>query len=353
MSKVTIIGWDIGGAHLKAVLLADGLAQQVLQVPCPLWRGLEQLEKAVAIVLQTFKIEATRAQHAVTMTGELVDLFENRHAGVLEIASLLTRLLGQHTQFYAANKGFVAQETVAAMSEHIASANWHASATYLATKVNDALFVDVGSTTADFVRLKDGVPQINGFSDSERLRTSELVYTGVYRTPVMAVAQRVPFKGAWQHVAAEHFATMADVYRITGDCRADEDMSDTADGKDKSVASSTARLARMVGCDADDATADAWRGLACYLKHAQIDVLKQALFKHLSQHPAARQFHLVGAGAGSFLVEALARQLGFKYVHVTELITANNDKTRDWAAVCLPAYAVALLATKQPAHQYA
>ena len=35
-----IIGWDIGGAHLKAVLLdANGDVLNIKQLPCPLWRG--------------------------------------------------------------------------------------------------------------------------------------------------------------------------------------------------------------------------------------------------------------------------------------------------------------------------
>ena len=78
MSKMpkfkNIVGWDIGGAHLKAILLADGgEVLQVLQLPCPLWRGLDQLETAIAHTLNAFKIEVSSACHAVTMTGELVD----------------------------------------------------------------------------------------------------------------------------------------------------------------------------------------------------------------------------------------------------------------------------------------
>ena len=42
-----IIGWDIGGAHLKAVLLdANGNVLNIKQLPCPLWRGLHELDSA-------------------------------------------------------------------------------------------------------------------------------------------------------------------------------------------------------------------------------------------------------------------------------------------------------------------
>ncbi|MEY3883995.1 MAG: hypothetical protein RLZZ379_1273, partial [Pseudomonadota bacterium] len=54
-----IIGWDVGGAHLKAALLGpDGALQQVLQVPCPLWRGLHELELAIDIMLNAFKVSS-------------------------------------------------------------------------------------------------------------------------------------------------------------------------------------------------------------------------------------------------------------------------------------------------------
>jgi (4-(4-[2-(gamma-L-glutamylamino)ethyl]phenoxymethyl)furan-2-yl)methanamine synthase len=112
-SKYTV-GWDIGGAHLKAALLGEnGELVQVLQLPCPLWRGLNHLEAAINDALRANKIEPSGANHAVTMTGELVDLFENRHEGVLAISNLVATLLGKDTLFYAANTGFVTLEQLA------------------------------------------------------------------------------------------------------------------------------------------------------------------------------------------------------------------------------------------------
>ena len=63
----------------------------------------------------------------------------------------------------------------------------------------------------------------------------ELLYTGVVRTPVMAVAQTAPFSGRMQRIAAERFATMADVWRLTGDLPGDADPYPTADQRGKSA----------------------------------------------------------------------------------------------------------------------
>src|SRR5262245_24901830 len=42
-----VIGWDIGGAHVKACLLVDGLAADAAQWPCRLWQGQDQLDLAL------------------------------------------------------------------------------------------------------------------------------------------------------------------------------------------------------------------------------------------------------------------------------------------------------------------
>ncbi len=51
---------------------------------------------------------------------------------------------------------------------------------------------------------------------------------------------------------------------------------------------------------------------------------------------------LVGAGAGRFLVRALAEQMSKPYLDVETLINTSNEAAH-WASVCLPAVAVASL----------
>ncbi len=95
MKPMPIIGWDVGGAHLKAVLLdAQGNVEQVVQAPCPLWQGLHMLEQAIEEVLKKFNLSS--ALHAITMTGELVDLFASRQSGVYEISRVMHARLNGH-----------------------------------------------------------------------------------------------------------------------------------------------------------------------------------------------------------------------------------------------------------------
>ena len=57
------LGWDIGGAHLKAALLnPQGQIQQVFQQACPLWKGLNELHSAFTQILQQINPNITRVK---------------------------------------------------------------------------------------------------------------------------------------------------------------------------------------------------------------------------------------------------------------------------------------------------
>lgn len=338
------IGWDVGGAHLKAVLLnADGSVTAATQVYCPLWRGLRELEFAIDNVL----LEFTADRHVVTMTGELADIFSNRREGVLGIAATLTRKLSGEVQYYAGKDGFVGIDAVEAHWSAIASMNWYASVQYVAQHVSQAVFVDIGSTTTDIALIEQAMPCCKGFTDALRMQHDELVYTGVVRTPLMALAQKISFSNHTSNVAAEHFATTADVYTLTGELAIADNAAETADGAEKTIQASARRIARMIGYDADDAPLAFWIDLARSFKKAQLDQIRQALLKQLEKLQDNAVLQLIGAGAGSFLVAELASQLGLEYVAATEFIDADDVEVKHMAAVCFPAYAVAYLGITQ------
>ncbi|MPS48857.1 hydantoinase/oxoprolinase family protein [Methylobacillus sp.] len=337
------LGWDIGGANLKVALVRpDGIAVKVIQVPCPLWQGMDRLDAAIDLALAELGGPGG-AKHSVTMTGELADIFPDRASGVWEIALRTHAMLGSELCFFAGASGFVPLAQVQQHANAIASANWLASAAFVATKLQQGLFIDIGSTTADFVLLHDGRPVNRGQTDAERMQHEELVYTGVARTSLMALASRIPFAGQWQNVAAEHFATTADVYRLTGELDPAEDMAATADGAGKSMDETCRRLARMVGRDADDADKTAWVHLAQAFRQQQLAILRDAVLCNLSRNVVRPGAPFIGAGAGVFLVRELAQQLGHEFLAASSLLKAESDQARNWAGVCLPAYAVANL----------
>ena len=355
MSQISTIGWDVGGAHLKAALLdAEGMLQQVLQVPCALWRGLHELEAAIDVVLHTLDIQS--AHHAITMTGELVDLFANRQSGVQSISQVMNAKLDGVKRYYAGAlnsdyAGFVTIDEVFIHWPQIASANWLASASFVAQYLQHGLLIDIGSTTSDFVLIENHRPVCLGLTDASRMQTEELVYTGVIRTPLMAVAQKVTFENSMTSVAAEYFSTIADVYRLTGDLQAEDDMADTADGKGKTSYASAQRIARMIGHDADDAPLSAWIALAHAFKSQQLLRLQDVATKHLVRTKNKQNIKIIGAGAGSFLAREISANMNIPFLDVAVLlkdtmhtVEMSEVELGHWAGVCLPAYAVAYLA---------
>lgn len=332
-----IWGWDIGGAHLKLARLGGHAILDVRQLPCPLWQGADRLTAA----LEQAAAGRMATLHAVTMTGELADIFPDRATGVRTILAALRGALRGGIAVYGASGAFLGIDEAAAAPQRVASANWHAAAHLVAARSEDGLFVDIGSTTTDLVPLRAGRVVARGISDAERLALDELVYAGVVRTPIMAVARRV-FIGAERiGVMAEHFATMADVYRLTGELPPDADQMPTADGRGKSPAESRARLARMVGRDAADAADGVWDDLARQLAARQLRRLERAAERVLSASALPPSAPVIGAGVGRFAAKALAQRLQRPYRSFADLVPAPDCAER--AADCAPAVAVALL----------
>ena len=343
MSPDTWLGWDLGGAHIKAVkLIGPRCALTVVQVPCPLWQGLDRLEEGIDRVLGL--VGEVPARHAVTMTGELVDLFDDRASGVKAIIGAMRRRLpDEQLRIYAGPKGFLDPEAAARAAELVASANWMATGEFVARRVSAGLLVDLGSTTTDLVPFGNGRVNARGYSDHQRLEQEELVYTGAVRTPLMSLARRVPFAGAWVSLMAEHFATTADIYRLIGELPDHADLHASADGREKTVAASTGRVARMVGTDARAADLSAWRRLAGYLAEQQLRAVADACERIVSRGDLPDDAPLVGAGVGCFIVKGLAKRLQRPYVPFDGLfdpVLAAGAGIGD----CAPAAAVASLA---------
>ena len=337
------IGWDLGGVHVKVALAEAGAIRAAVQVPCPLWRGLPALDEALASLPDWAR---TPADHAVTMTGELTDCFTSRSEGVRELAGWAAGSLQGAVQIYAGRSGFLEPDRAYGAAADVASANWHATASLVARHLPDALLVDIGSTTADLIPVADGVAAALGYTDAERLETGELVYTGVVRTPLMALARRAPFRGRWTALVAEHFATAADAYRLLDQLDPRSDQQEAADGKGKSREETETRIARMIGRDREDGEKADWARLAAFFAERQLVLLQEAVAQVASQGSLVDDAPIVGCGAGRFVAARLAGRLGRPFRDLAEFVRATGGSA-DWVSSCAPAVAVALLAGEQ------
>ena len=348
--SIRVCGWDVGGAHLKfAALTADLRLVAAEQLICPLWEDTAHLRVAIDALRERY--DFTQARHAVTMTGELCDNFKTRRDGVRLIVEILEKSFADAGfSLYGLRGSWISPQNSAERIAEIASANWSASAQFLASRVDSAVIIDIGSTTTDVICVRDGKVMARGVDDFSRLKYRELIYTGLVRTPIAAVVNTLPYGDAQIPVVAETFATVADAYRILENLPQDADLYPTADGAGKTAAASARRMFRMIGRDYDGEFGQA-QAMAAYVREAQLNHIGSAVEAHGHElFTGVPEAGLLGMGCGAHLVELLARRFRLKYDAFDDFISMTNGyKERlqegEGAAVCGPAIAVA--------HEYA
>ena len=339
-SQAYYSGWDIGGAHVK-VSRCDwqGNIIQSLELPCQLWKGITGLSETLKKLLQQLDNQADK--HFITLTGESADCFTNRQQGVVQILDCVQQLIeSDNCVVFSQSQDWLTISQAQQSWQQVASMNWLATATWLGIATPDALLIDIGSTTADLICIIDGKPTLKGFTDQARLQSGELVYTGVIRTPLMALAQEVPFSGLHQRVANEVFATTADVWRLQN--MLPIDIADSsADGQSWQAQHCQQRLARMVGSDVENYSKETWQELAEWYGQQQIQQLLQACQQVIGTHKLMPEAPVIGAGVGRFLALALAQQLNRPYLDMADL------QLNAQATIGAPASALALLGWRQ------
>ncbi|MFM9059718.1 MAG: hydantoinase/oxoprolinase family protein [Planctomycetaceae bacterium] len=335
MPASDLIALDVGGANLKA---SDGRGWTHAE-PFSLWREWRRLPEALVRILDP----AAPRRVVATMTGEIADCYTSRAAGVAHIVeSLVGAARGR-----AADVGiYLVDGRIVPPAEAIrrpllaAASNWHALARLAAAHAPAprSLLVDVGSTTTDVVALVDGVPVPLERDDAGRMRSGELVYTGIERTPLAAIVRVLPHDGLPRPVAAERFADSRDAWLLLGGLPEDPADHDTADGGPATHAAARVRLARALLVEPDDFSSAA--AVAAAERCATVQARRVAAA--LRRVAACRGWQpdaIVLSGHG----EALARRalgLTWPYARVVSL----GDILGTAASRVAPAHALALIA---------
>jgi (4-(4-[2-(gamma-L-glutamylamino)ethyl]phenoxymethyl)furan-2-yl)methanamine synthase len=298
---------DIGGANTKAAWL-DGEALRTVSRPFEVWRDRE----ALATVLRDVAAEVCARPAdgvAVTMTAELSDAFRTKREGVAFVLDAAQEAFGDRPLSVLTTAGeLVSVAAARARPWDVAAANWVATALAVAQAFPDALLIDVGGTTADIVPIADGRVAATGHNDLQRLLAGELVYTGVLRTNLAAIAPRVPVPDGWCPVASEYFAISADVHLVLGHLPTDAYDCPTPDGRGATVAFARERIARLVCSDVEQLEAVAVDAIAAFLHGEQLRQLEEAARR--VQGPLAPEAPVVAVGSGAFLAREVAARLG-------------------------------------------
>ena len=340
--KTPILGWDVGGANVKAVRIdRDGdsgpAEPRVVQRPFPLWREPNRLPVVLTEMADWLGVTDSTTNMAVTMTAELADCFTTKREGVVFVLDAFRSAFPRIEPWvYGVDGRFRSAGAAREEVLQVAAANWMATATLLAQEFPDAIFLDVGSTTTDIVPIVGGSVVAAGRSDTERLTAGELVYTGALRTPVCAIVGSVPLDGRQCRVAAEHFAVAADAHLWLG--RIDEVayVCETPDGKGRSRPEAAARLARMVCADLETLGADDITAIAEHVARAQVRQIAGGIRQVMRLLDPAVVSTAVLAGEGAFLGRVAVEQANLT-------IRDMADQLGSAAARSGPAAAVAYL----------
>lgn len=354
-----IVGLDIGGANLKAALWLSSEEVRGASLNFPMWKQPERLAEGVRQLLRSLgKMDQYANSLAVTMTGELADCFATRREGVSRIIDQLSQVVspGQLSIYTVDGRWFTVDQ---AQQDPwtVAASNWHALASWLAQWPPTAhafecgVLVDIGSTTIDILPVMGGRLGTSARTDRDRLEQSQLLYTGVRRTPVCAVLTHFVLDEVAIPVMAELFATSDDAYVWLGLVAEDHNDGDSADGRPRTKPYAAARLARMIGEDAERLNESQLRSLAQQVVRAQAMQLAQAIETNLqhvcvhahSANTSVNSPHLICSGHGLPLFEQTIRtvRMPCRVVRLDELVGEEVSR-------CAPAAAVAWLRQNTP-----
>ncbi len=310
----TIVGWDIGGVNVKAAWLAwergETKTTRVSSRPFEIWRAKDSLPEVLRTVLAQVSDELPQIM-AVTMTAELSDVFVTKREGVLHVVDTLLATFPSSASYALDLSGrFTALAEARTRPLDFAAANWLATALFVARSYPNCLLIDVGSTTADIIPILDGQVACRDRTDTGRLMSGELVYTGSLRTPLAAIVQAVPVQGRSCPVSSEYFAISGDVHLILGHLRAEDYLFPTPDGQPPTIESARRRLARLVCADAEMLSAAEIDEMARYIHHQQLGQISAAILQVRSRFADRSDLPVIAMGSGAFIAVEASRRLG-------------------------------------------
>ncbi len=341
-----IIGWDIGGANIKATLMEvrDEKAHRLKTITHHFSIWIEGKENLL-FMLKKLKTEIARGSHidfiGVTMTAELSDVYETKREGVSHILDCIKEVFPKE-QILVLDADAHLKTVEEAKGEYlkVASANWASTAWMVSKWVKDCILLDVGSTTTDIIPIVKGKAIARGKTDLERLSTGELIYTGALRTNIATIAEAIPVRGIRTRVSSELFALSGDVHLVLGNISQDQYTTETADKRGKTRSEAMSRLARVVCADTDILEEENIVAIADYIYNKQIDKIADGLKQ---VHDSLKAFvkndlFLVTTGIGrDFLGRRAGENLRFKRIIDLEHIVGKD------ASIATPSAAVALM----------
>ena len=336
-----IAGFDIGGANTDLAVVEFNESGRIIDIRTdhrylPVWIKRDELVHTLLELLGQDRLEIDAL--GVCMTAELADAYNTKTEGVLDIASrvvtamnipMTTKDLKVPSETSVELPiGFVGLEGIMNYQEveknpiKIAAANWIATAPLAAYISSNCILIDTGSTTTDIIPIKNGRECVRGKSDLERLTTGELVYTGVLRTNLATLVDKVPLGQDFVRVASELFSITADVHMVLDNIKEEDYSSDTPDGAGKSREDCLRRITRVICGDLDLINQDDVENMAKYIYQKQVERVAEAL-QEVSERDNLDEVVVTGLGM-DIIGRSAAGILGLKVRGMDEILSKED-----------------------------
>lgn len=340
------LGWDIGGANIKACIikLENGeYCIKSIKEYFPIWReGKEKLPLKIREIHDKIAGDIDIDVIGLTMTAELSDIYFTKREGVEHIINCMESIYSSGEIRVVSNSLNLLNTDEARRNPiRVAAANWAATGWLLSKITSTCIGVDVGSTTCSIIPVVNGVCRAEGRNDLEKLVNGELVYTGVLRTNVATIVNKVPVKGNYVRVSSELFTLTGDVHLILGNIREEDYTTETADGRDKTRIKCLARLARLVCADIDMLSEEDLVNIAKYIYNKQIEQIADGIHQVYTRimNECVEEPLILTMGLGEkILAKKAAERLGLsKIVCLSDILGRNTSIITSAAAVALMA----------------
>ena len=332
---ISYLGIDIGGANLKIVgVNEDKEIVYVDYLNCKIWQDQSFLDKKL---LNLNKIKnKKKIKCGITMSAELCDCFKNRKYGAEQIFKSCGNLILDHFFYSKSNSLFLKRDSY----HNIISMNWHSIGRFLKQKIKNAVLVDFGTTTTDFIVIKNGEILNKHYDDFSRLNNNELLYTGFTRTPIFGICQQIMIQGKSLNIIPEFFSDTADIYKVMGELDSKIDIDKTADGLNRSNFNSLRRISRNFGFDYNKNQRSLVKKICNKLSSIQICKIFTNLLQIQTKF-SAQDFPIIISGVGQEVVNKFLKKKRLKTIKFEKFL--KPSKLNKEASSHAPATALALL----------
>lgn len=263
------------------------------------------------------------------MTAELSDAFRNKKEGVHFILDSASQSFkNEFNSVLNVRSELISVKKAKANPIEVAGANWVATGWLISQKIKNCIIIDVGSTSTSIIPINNGKISNKGNTDFEKLMVGELVYTGLIRTNIAAIVQRIPIRKSEVTVSSEFFSQSGDVHLILGNIDKKNYFANTPDDRGKNRIDAMQRLAKVICGDLDIISQSEIYTMAEYIYSKQIEQISDALKKvYLNlKEKNNQEIPIVVTGIGKVILAKKAAQLlGLKKIIDINKIIGNNS----------------------------